>query len=81
MNAANAFPYFWLAMVAFIGLFHCVWTVHDINVGSTKLGWFGGRFERVEEPFYFWMTIAARGFGVVVACFMFWFGLSFLKWG
>jgi hypothetical protein len=76
----DAFPYFWLTMVAVFGLVSLVWGIYELRRGEARWGWTGARYTRVEEPFYFWMAVLGRLAGFVVACFMFWFGLDMLTW-
>jgi len=75
------FPYFWLAVVTFIGGYHLIWAIHDIRVGTSRTGlWSGSEYSRAEQPFEFWMAVAPRLAGVAVAAFMIVFGSQMLGW-
>jgi hypothetical protein len=76
VNSYDVFGYFWLSGVAFMGLFQLAWAINDWRSGIARLGFVGGRYERSEEPFNFWMTMIMHFAGVILACFMFWFGLD-----
>ena len=76
----DIFPYFWLALVAFMAGFQLVWVIRDLKAGNTKLSWMSARLTREDDPFEFRMAIVMKFVGIVVACFMFAFGLQMLKW-
>lgn len=79
MNSFDVFGYFWLSSVTFFGIFQLAWAINDLRTGVARWGIVGGRYERSEEPFNFWMTMIMNFGGVVVACFMFWIGLGILR--
>ncbi len=44
------------------------------------MSWTGERYDREEEPFYFWMTVLGHIGAFIACCFMFWLGLDMLNW-
>jgi hypothetical protein len=82
MDRFFAFQYFWLGGVALIGIVNIAWAINDLRTGSARLNLWrgGGRAVRYEEPFEFWLAVGGKLLtGLVVAPFMFWFGLGMLN--
>lgn len=76
-----AFAIFWLSAVSIMGLASLMTGIYELRRGSARSGWMmGAKYEREEEPFYFWMSVLGRFAVFFVACFMFWFGLDMLTW-
>ena len=80
MSAGDAFPYFWLALVAAGGIVNAAWAINDLKRGSARFSWYSSRANRDDEPFEFWMAVLGKFAAVPVTGFMFWFGLDMLKW-
>lgn len=70
------FGVFWLVGVALVGLSQLVWGLRALRTGTATVYY---RFEvtRAEKPFEFWMIIAGRIFGLLVAIAMFFHGAQF----
>ncbi|MEQ1495482.1 MAG: hypothetical protein ABL912_06945 [Novosphingobium sp.] len=79
MERVDAFMIFWLGGVSVFGLVSLAFGIRELRSGYARWGWLGDRIARVEEPFYYWMIILGRFGGVVMACFMFWFGSGMLE--
>ena len=79
MDRANAFMIFWLGGVSVFGLVSLAFGIREFRSGYARWGWQGGKIERAQEPFYYWMIVGGRFAGVAVACFMFWFGSGMLE--
>jgi hypothetical protein len=75
----DLFTYFWLSLVTIIGAVSIGWGVNDLRAGSARMSW-GGRVQRSEEPFEFWVAVGGKFLGAVIAGFMFVFGLEMLNW-
>ena len=79
MNSFDWFPYFWLAVIAVIGVFHAVWAVYELRRGEAKWPRSGVTYARADEPFYFWAVVLGRIGAVLVAAGMFLFGIEFIR--
>ncbi|HEY0327018.1 MAG TPA: hypothetical protein VGC46_13715 [Allosphingosinicella sp.] len=80
MNSFDAFAYFWLGGVAFIGMLCLAKAVRDLRAGEARWRLMGDKITRADDPFYYWLSVISDLFGVVVTGFMFWFGLDMLRW-
>ena len=67
----DIFPYMWLGFVAMFSIVSLVWGIYEFRRGVARWGWSGARYERSEEPFYFWLLVCGRFFGFIFGCGMF----------
>lgn len=75
----DLFPYFWLGGVATFSVVYLVLGIYEFRRGVARWGWYGARYERSEEPFYYWLAVGGRFFGFFFGCGMFWMGLDMLR--
>lgn len=80
MKNFDIFPYFWLAMVALIGIGNVTWAINDLRVGSARMSWISSRAERSQELFEFWMAVIGKFAAGIFTAVMFYMGLDMLKW-
>ena len=78
MARIDAFAVFWLTGVAAMGVASLAFGIREFKSGYARWGLSGEKIARSDEPFYYWMIVGGRFFGVIVAGFMFWFGLGFM---
>jgi hypothetical protein len=76
----DLFPYMWLGFVATFSIVNLVWAFYEYRRGVARWGWSGARYERSEEPFYYWLSVGGRFLGFIFGCGMFWMGLDMLNW-
>lgn len=74
---SNVFPYFWLTVIAFVGLSNLIAGIYELRRGRTYSIMHPLSHSKEEEPFYFWMNVAGRFAMFAMGCFMFAMGLGF----